>query len=147
MFTDTSVLPFSSNHLSTKKWRSRVGQGGFRALWGCGGVGWGGGRFDWRLCFSITDRKSMTQLMTHTFKCPPKYTAVFYSVCTEVEKLIKLVFIFRLFCNNMNFQEMFKRFLLKDEDKYKFISPSAQVIIYGYYSLQFLSAKLFLFFN
>lgn len=38
MFTDTSVLPFSSNHLSTKKWRSReLGRVG---LGHCGG-GWG----------------------------------------------------------------------------------------------------------
>lgn len=58
----------------------------------------GMGEFDWHLCFSITDKKSMTQLMTHTHICPPKYTVVFYSVCTEVEKLIWPVFIFGLSC-------------------------------------------------
>lgn len=92
---------FPSKHTTTgsvapKMWREK----GSREVSWVGLVLCGGkeGRFDWRLCFSITDRKTMTQLMTHTYKCPPKYTVVFYSVCTEVEKLMWLVFIFRLSC-------------------------------------------------
>lgn len=56
--------------------------------WGVGGLT--------GVCASVLQR--MTQPMSHTFKCPPKYTVVFYSVCTEVKKLIKHVFIFGLSC-------------------------------------------------
>lgn len=106
---------------------------------GCGGV------FERCMHFSITDRKRVTQLMSHTFKCPPKYTEVFYSVRSEVKKADKACFYFGVIllgCSlTFEFLRIFNGFPLKDGDNYKHINPSAQVIIYGYLSLQFLSAK------